>query len=325
MRPRPDKLIEAPVTRREWLRQRLFSPKIVATVVLAGLVVLVIPAIPGLWSSVEDDPRFRLTEDRIELTEPPNSVPRKIVEQTWDRHPEWAQRNLLEWTLARDLSQGFSEHPWIASVDRVEKSRTGRIIVTVQYRLPVAVIETHRGQFPIDATGVLLPSSDFSIADASPLPRVRGIRSMPNGQPGSAWGDPAVEAAAKVCTVLTPNQDLNRYWKRYQLAAIVAVKPSDEAPQPRGADQTFELLTLGGSPIFWGHAPGSDPLEPTAKQKLLRLDHYLSQYKSFDDPQVLRIDLTPLEGTARQIRTTAGERPSQPTNRSSQSAPDRIR
>lgn len=313
--------MEPPLTRIERMRQSLLSAKALGAMVLAGLAVVLVPSIPTTWSSVEQSERFRLTQDRLELPVPPDVVPRKIVAQTWERHPEWAKRNLLDRSLARDIAAGFAVHPWIALVDRVEKSRDGRVVVSVQYRVPVAVIETHRGLYPIDSQGVLLPSQDFSLTESSALPRIRGIRSIPNGQPGKPWGDPAVVAAARICEILMPNQNLETYWKRFHLEALIAPALTEESYAAGVEMLTFELVTEGGQRVVWGHSPGADALEPTPRQKLGRLEHYLTTYKTLDDPDVAWIDVTPIEGTLRRLRTAQ----SAPAGKSTQTERGRTR
>ena len=78
-------------------------------------------------------------------------TPHDIVSQVAQSHPEWNDRSLLETALAADLATAFATHPWIAKVDRVEKTRQGRVKIEVTYRNPVAMVETHRGLYPIDS------------------------------------------------------------------------------------------------------------------------------------------------------------------------------
>ncbi len=274
------------------------SPRILGAGTLAMLFVVVIPAIPSLWPSVSQNAQFQMSVDRIDLTPATRWTPHDIVESVAKNHPDWSDRSLLESSLAADLAAAFAQHPWISKVDRVEKTRQGRVIVQVTYRTPVAMIETHRGLYPVDAEGVLLPPNDFSLAESDQLPHLRQIRSMPSGPAGTVWGDPLVLSGVKLCAALMPEGNLESHWERYGLEAIVApLAPSDTsgiAPEP----PVFELLTRGGRRIIWGRPPGDDTLEPSATQKLDRLDSYIRQQKSLDQPVgAYRIDIRGFDAT----------------------------
>ena len=260
-------------------------PRILGAITLAMLFVVVIPAIPSLWPSVNQRERFQMAADRIDLTQATRWTPHDIVENVAKFHPDWKDRSLLEANLAVDVAAAFADHPWIAKVDRVEKTRQGRMIIQVTYRTPVAMIETHRGLYPVDAEGVLLPPNDFSLTQSDQLPHLRQIRSMPSGRAGTKWGDPLVVAGAKLCAALMPQGNLDSHWNKYGLEAVIAPVPSQETSVAAPAEPpVFELLTQGGRRILWGRPPGDDALEPTVAQKLGRLDSYLRQQKSLDQP-----------------------------------------
>ncbi len=284
-----------------WWSQLLdwaLRPRILGALTLAMLFVVVIPAVPSLWPTVSQNAKFQMSVDRIDLSPTTRWTPHDIVENVAKSHPDWNDRSLLESNLAADLAAAFAKHPWISKVDRVEKTRQGRVIVQVTYRTPVAMIETHRGLYPVDAEGVLLPPNDFSLAESDQLPHLRQIRSMPNGPAGTVWGDPLVVAGAKLCAALMPEGNLESHWERYGLEAIVApqapLNTAEITPEP----PVFELLTQRGRRIIWGRPPGDDSLEPTVAQKLGRLDSYLRQQKSLDQPVgAYRIDIRGFSAT----------------------------
>ena len=201
-----------------WWTQLLdwsLRPRILGAITLAMLFVVVIPAIPALWPSVSQRAKFQMSVDRIDLTQATRWTPHDIVENVAKSHPDWKDRSLLEANLAADLAAAFAQHPWIAKVDRVEKTRQGRILIEVTYRTPVAMVETHRGLFPIDAEGTLLPPKDFTLAESDQLPRLRQIRSMPRSPAGKSWGDPLVVSGAKLCAALVPNGNMDSHWNKY--------------------------------------------------------------------------------------------------------------
>ena len=195
------------------------------------------------------------------------------------------------------LGQAFAASPWVRTVRSVRMLRQGGIEVALEYRTPVAMIETPRGLYPVDHDGVLLPPEDFSASEASLFPLVRKVSTSPQGPAGTAWGDLTVVGAARLAEILSPQQDLEKHWKRLDLQAILAPEPSSipsTGPHSQATlkDLSFELLTRTGSHLLWGKPPGGDQLEPSPEQKLGRLQHYLSTYGSFDKPRgACRIDI----------------------------------
>lgn len=300
---------EADLPESSWWAQLLnwsLQPRILGTVVLAGLFVVIIPAIPTLWPSVSQRAKFKMSPDRIDITttEPGGQPtadqtahrvttrwkPHEIVQQVALQYPQWKDRSLLDTTLVAELAQAFAQHPWIASVDRVEKTRQGRIIIQVTYRTPAAVVETHRGLSVVDASGNLLPN-DLLTKDYDQLPHLRGIQSIPNGPAGTPWGDPLVVAGAKLCQALMPQGTIDSHWSRYGLDAVIAPIPNRDTADIHSEPPVFELRTQGGRRIVWGHPPGEDSLEPTASQKLDRLDEYIRQKSSLELPEGTYIEL----------------------------------
>ena len=298
MRPITD---ETDLPSGSWWSQLLdwsLRPRNLGAITLAMLFVVVIPAIPALWPTVRQNAKFQMSVDRIDLTPATRWTPHDIVESVAKNHPDWSERSLLESSLAADLAAAFAQHPWISQVDRVEKTRQGRVIVQVTYRTPVAMIETHRGLYPVDAQGVLLPPNDFSLAESDQLPHLRQIRTMPSGPAGTVWGDPLVVSGVKLCAALMPEGNLESHWVRYGLEAIVAPLAPPGTAEITPEPPVFELLTQGGRRIIWGRPPGDDSLEPTVTQKLGRLDSYIRQQKSLDQPVgAYRIDIRGFDAT----------------------------
>jgi hypothetical protein len=152
-----------------------------------------------------------------------------------------------------------------------------RLEVELSYRQPVAMVEVKLGMYPVDALGTLLPPADFSVADTKRYPVIRNVSSTPQGPAGTHWGDECVVAAARLAAILGP------HWKRFDLEAIRA--PRREQAKVEPDDLVFELATQGGSTILWGRAPGTDhPGELSPEQKIGRLEKYLADFGSFDQP-----------------------------------------
>jgi hypothetical protein len=161
--------------------------------------------------------------------------------------------------LARRLARAFDIHPWVREVRRVTLAHPAAAIVEVVCREPVAMIAVPGGLLPVDAEGMVLPSDDFSPEAAARYPKITGIKSGPRGAVGFTWGDPLVEEAAAVASVIGPE------WGRLGL---------QECHPQAGAD-TGTIWTLVGDDdlvIRFGAAPGHElPGEPTAAMKVARL------------------------------------------------------
>jgi hypothetical protein len=124
------------------------------------------------------------------------------------------------------------------------------------------------------------------------------VTSLPQGPAGQNWGDAVVAAAARLASVLAPEQNLEPHWKRFGFVAILA--PSAETKTSGPESLTFEILTRGGSRIVWGKAPGADALEPNIEQKLARLD-YLLRFGALDGAQgPRRVDIRLFDGISLQ-------------------------
>src|SRR4029079_16323895 len=82
--------------------------------------------------------------------------------------------SLLDGELTIRVASAFATHPWIASVQRVSKHFPSGLDVEVAYRRPVAMVEVTDGALPVDAEGVVLPTTDFKPGEADRYPRIGG-------------------------------------------------------------------------------------------------------------------------------------------------------
>jgi hypothetical protein len=261
-------LIAAPLAQ---LRARNLLVQLAAGLAVVGLVVA---CSIKLWQQVRPHVSTRaeyLTPaEKIEITPTPEwihaDIQTEVIRDSGLKEP----LSILDERLKTRLTQSFSLHPWVARVAAVRTSYPARIEVDLEYRRPVAMVEVQGGLLPIDRDGVLLPTEDFSPQDAQAYPRIAGIVSGPLGPLGTRWGDPALEAAAKLAPVLQP------VWKEFQLHHIQL--------QPRtGPAQQFvlEFVPSGGTSFVWGSSPGSETAdEPAASEKLAYLTRLKTEHGS---------------------------------------------
>ncbi len=277
------------------VRRFFFKP---ATLIVSAFLVsmaVMIPYIPHLLPDLSQQPEYQFPMDQIQVNTPNDWIPASLLSDVLKQSELPASVSLLQPDLCRKVAMAFEAHPWVKKVESVRITGEPALRAVLEYRTPVAFIETTSGLYPVDVEGVILPPVDFAMSDTQRLPRVKNIRSQPTAGVGNPWNDEVVKAGAVLAARLTPNQNMDRYWNRYQIKSIVAptIDETQLASKPiTRDDMTFELATTGGSRIVWGKPPGADDLEPTVEQKIGRLEQYVSRFGSFDAPSgPYRIDI----------------------------------
>jgi hypothetical protein len=250
--------------------------------VLAATLVLTAFLFVGLrlWDRVEDDvlvrPEYSLDPHQIQITPPPAWIRTDIKAEALRGVSLDAPLSIVDERLTERLAKMFLLHAWVARVERVTKHYPSHVVVDLVYRRPAAMVEVSGGLFPVDDQAVLLPSEDFSTADAHQYPRIAGIASQPLGPVGTPWGDPSVQDGVRIAIALA------HVWRDLRLHSIRrATTGAGESPaqQPH-----FELVTDNGTVIPWGRAPGSESSGETPfAEKLARLKKYAADYGGLDE------------------------------------------
>jgi hypothetical protein len=245
-----------------------------AVVMLATIVGLVLAW--NRWGApATTGPEYVVTPNNIELTELPEWIHADVKAEVV-RASSLSRLKLADHRLVEQVAQAFALHPWIAKVTRVEKRFPAKVLVTVEYRRPVAAVElardARRELLFVDADGVLLPSLDFAGNQAGDYLRIGGIASTPASVYGSPWGDESVAGAARVAAVIG---------SRFKQAGLYRILPSEAA----SGEITYELRTPGDIRVIWGPAPGRESTsEPTAEQKIAALLAYIADKGPLDRP-----------------------------------------
>ena len=251
-----------------------------STLILAAAAVVIglfLPQLTEFLPDLSQRPEYQLPADQIEVTQPPHWVPRKLVEQVIEDGGLSETLNLLDEGLVQEVAEAFQLNPWVEEVIEVRKSYPAKLVVQLNYRRPVAMVEIRKGRLPIDSHGVLLPANDFVAAEADAYPLIKGIATTPQGPAGTKWGDPVVEDAAAIAGILSS------VWNSLGLQAINC--PASSSREAKTDEGVFELEARGGTRILWGHAPGSkNPGELSIEQKVGRLQDYVKRFGGFDQP-----------------------------------------
>lgn len=264
--------VEQPVTGRSFL----LRPRVILGILLIAGGFAVYPAIKPRLPNVYNRPEYRVKTADIQVTQPPHWVPQDLVDQVIKLAGLPEEYSVIDKHMTQDVYEAFAQHPWVEEVVSVRANVPAAIEVKLNYRRPVAMVQVSGGMYPIDRKGILLPPSDFAVSATRLYPRVDGVRSTPQGSPGSLWGDPVVEGAARLA------DELASHWKKFKLTAIRCPKPGTDVSSPDGV---YSLVSQGGSRILWGRSPGSDhPGELATDKKISRMLNYVTTFGGFDQP-----------------------------------------
>jgi hypothetical protein len=277
----------------------------------------------GLWRRVA--PQVLASEDYtvgpgdVDITPLPNWIRTNLAGDVVRGLSLDEPLSILDPDLTHRLHDAFAAQPWVSKVERVSKQHPARIRVDLVYRRPVCMVETPAVPLPgsnitvasrlvpVDADAVLLPERDFPEPQRLQYPRLIGVPVAPPSVAGGRWMDARVIGGAQIAAALVD------VWKDFSLDRIVA---SDTPERSSSNDEySYEVFTIGGTRIRWGHAPDSRlPYEVPLAEKLSRLKQMKKQNGSLEGYEV--IDLTYWHNvrlTPRESRTAA--RPESETKR----------
>jgi hypothetical protein len=262
---------------------------------------------PVAWSWLPDlkrRPEYRLRADKVRFTDPPAWVPPSFIRDVIREAQLPEELSLLDDQLVDQVAKAFQKDAWVERVVSVRKDFATGVTAVIEYRKPVAFVVAESEHYPIDREARLLPPPNLP-PGSDELPVIRNAYSTPKAPLGAAWGDAAVEGAAKLAEILGP------CWKKLKLESIQIPEPAASRSAP--GDAIYELRTAGGSRIIWGRAPGSDhPGELTYQQKVGRLEDYATRNGGFSDEhgpyeidirhwrEITRQPLSELPGSGRQ-------------------------
>ncbi len=214
---------------------------------------------------------YQIDPARVTITPPPAWIHADVKSEVLREATFEGPLSLLDGDLTVRMASAFSAHPWVAHVERVSKHFPAGLDVVLSYRKPVAMVEVEggAGALPVDGDGVVLPTQDFSPADADAYPRIGEIHTTPAGDVGTPWGDECVVGAAQIAAALAND------WKTLGVFRIV---PAGQKSGRSGVEPVFSLMTHSGAKIGWGRAPATSmPGEVPAVEKIAQLKCYAAQ------------------------------------------------
>lgn len=204
---------------------------------------------------------YSLTAEQIQIPARPAWIHTDVKAEVI-RDAQLERLLLLDPKLTEKISRAFSLHTWVARVKKVRKEYPSRVMVDLEYRQPVGMVEVETegpGLLFVDRDSVLLPSDDFALKQTQNYLRIHAPRASPAGPYGTLWGDVRIAGAAKIA------YELRDDWQKTELKRI-------NAKEMPGGKVIYELETKEGKTTLWGRAPGDEAEgEPTAEMKRSRL------------------------------------------------------
>jgi hypothetical protein len=218
--------------------------------------------------------RYILPAARITTSQAPEWLVADVRGQVVENSRLDGRLSILDPDFVESIRHAFSLHPWVQSVDRLEKRYPPAVHVELTFRQPVAAVETARGELlPVDSAANHLPADDVPLIRRKYLPRITGIV----GQPpvGQGWEDPRVAGAVAIAVRLA------EVWEPLHLEVIAP----RARPELRSEQQfyVYDIVTRGGTQIIWGASPdAAAPGEAEFMVKLQRLQQCVEQYGPLD-------------------------------------------
>ncbi len=232
----------------------------------------------------------RFTLDKVELVNPPAWLRSDIQTDLRLIAASQVTMDPLDAACLQNAVESLAANPWIASVDKIERTSDG-IRIAASYRVPVAVVMLPRirdnvddflrktdGFHLIDAAGRRLPSDSTGRRDAAytveqvrvmKLPVIVGAKQAPAAA-GKIWPGDDVQAGLALMNLLATEKFAP------QIAAY------DVAGRDTRGRVHLALRTANGL-VHWGLAPGQEKaVEPEAKVKLHLLRGVYAHHKSID-------------------------------------------
>jgi hypothetical protein len=244
---------------------------------------------------------YILQADDVQVNPPPDWITTDLCAEVV-RDGGLIGLSMLDPQLTVKVAQAFSMSSWVEAVKRVSKTRGAGVRVEVTYRKPVAMVEVRLngkvGVLPVDSSGVLLPTQDFTSEKTGEYLQIAVPHANPVGTIGSAWGQNEVHEAAAIAAVLDDR------WQEcglYRIRLVPAATAGSTQIQP-----TFEIHARNGAAVIWGRAPNvRDPEDlKAAVAKVERIVQYVKENGPFNNAASgvqldLRNPLSTIPATAR--------------------------
>lgn len=209
--------------------------------------------------------------ERVALVNPPSWMNQTLQQQLTQLAAGHVTSDPMDHTSLQRLLDAMAASPWVEHVERVQRTNTGQIQVTADYRQPTALVETSEGYGLIDRKGVRLPGiyPRHAVSRLN-LPVITGVAAKPR-QEGELWPGDDLQAGLALVKMLADQPYASQ---------IQAYDVRDRDPRGR---IRLTLKTRTGL-IRWGLPPGQEqPVEPDASIKKQWLAKVAQSYRGLVD------------------------------------------
>ena len=251
-----------------------------------------------LWERHQDKiinlDEFRLTEEKIRLTPPPEWAEtdlKKLV--IGDADGEIA--SILDSKLVSRTARVMRKVGFVERVRSIEKSKTG-LDIDVVYRNPVALVELssitlvdkwpveNQGKtvlLPVDRNGFLMPES---IGQGKILPWITVPYPATFSTTWTEWQDDRIRDASAICALFPVSL--------YEIGIQRITTNRVCRPESTFNEAPFELYSGSGTRIIWGNPPTQESNnEATPESKIRAIQAIVSQFGRLDKVDLGRIDV----------------------------------
>lgn len=235
---------------------------------VVGLIAVSIGLLERMKHHVLDQPEYR-KEIKLGLLDPPEWIER----EQWSPHilstinvpPD---SSLTDQELVQWIAKEFEASGWVRKVHRVNRQMDGTILVSCDYRRPIAMLHTKvegkQAFVPVDRFGYRLPEIYEQIESNSGWIRILGVKTCLPAVNTVFEGEDA-QAAVQLAALINDQGGV--------VASKISAVDVSNLMNPRDRRKSPILLWRVDSdyPIAWGSAIGKEMEEPSAEQKLANI------------------------------------------------------
>jgi hypothetical protein len=289
------------------IKQYVANPLVLILIITAGGLLLAGKFWDRYRATLQAEPTFALSTDKIQLTATPVWLPAGTEQRILhlvtkaNSNANLTSPSLLSPNLVSEVAKLLQQDPWIDQVLEVRKKPT-HLEVQVVYGKPLLLELPQQKVVLINPRGEPMGTSELSAEVTEKALRVaaRDLVQSPI-QFGQPWPDRRVILSAELARLLGPVQESGG------LAGIYSYYLA-EAPAGPGTASTpalqrpveFRLWTLGRNEIIWGSPVGQELTgEATAAQKITGLVQFVRVHGPIDQGR----DLPAARGNVLDLRS----------------------
>jgi hypothetical protein len=237
--------------------------------VVGSLVLMLLLVHRKIYERMIHSDRNKVNVGGLKVSAKPAWATEPIVISLKDAFPGQSEINIMDEDVVAKIGKLLEANPWVERVKSIEKrpGSSNKLVVSLDFRKPVAAVE-HKGRYYlVDAKCVRLPG------EYSSMPRLNcfiapvvGVNCAPTA-PGRAWDSDSVRAGVGVAVALDE-------YHAYDAVKIVAVDVQNVGGHVSNKDSEVVIWTGDRVAIEWGRSANTEKfgeISDEQKMKNLRL------------------------------------------------------